>query len=226
MKKTIYLGGDDVERLFLKDVEFETDNGDRVVVQKSSIPGADMADLIARHKGRYYLLGLYSRPGYRLLDFPCGSGYAADIVKEFGVVYHGIEKDPLAVEYARHVYGRNDASFEVGDLQSPTLPNNFFDTIGCIEGIEHIENQFQEPLIKSLKKALKRGGTLIISSPESPSGVSGPSVSNIWHKWELTRNDFLSLLRRHFESVEFITHKAVLSTGELSTCYYGVCRNE
>lgn len=221
--KAINLGGDNTERLFLKDLKFELDSGERVVVKKTSIPNMDMADLVARHRGRYALLGLYSRPEYQVLDFPCGSGYASEILKEFDVVYHGMEVDPLAVAYASRVYGRKHASFEVGDLQKPVLPNDFFDTIGCIEGIEHIEMPFQDPLIAALKKALKKGGTLIVSSPESPAGVSGPSTSNKWHKWEMTGGDFLALLRKHFDMVEFITQKAVLSTGVPSVCYYGVC---
>src|SRR3989344_4839744 len=111
--KTINLGGDDTEKAFFKDFEFDLDSGERVVVKKTSIPKVDMGDFFARHKGRYYLLGLYVRPGHRVLDFPCGSGYAADILKEFNVIYQGMDKDPLAIEYARRVYGRKNITFEV-----------------------------------------------------------------------------------------------------------------
>jgi 2-polyprenyl-3-methyl-5-hydroxy-6-metoxy-1,4-benzoquinol methylase len=103
------------------------------------------------------------------------------------------------------------------------LPNDFFDIIGCLEGIEHIEEKFHDNLISALKKALKKDGVLIVSSPESQTSVSGPSISNQWHKWEMTGSDFIKLLRKHFETVEFITQKATLSTGVSTTCYYGVC---
>ena len=221
--KTINLGGNDTERLFLEDLEFDSADGEHVIVKKTSIPEIDMKDLVARHKGRYYLLGLHARPGRRVLDFPCGSGYAANILKEFDIVYHGMERDPLTIEYAKRVYDHKNATFAVGDLQNPNLPNNSFDIIGCIEGIEHIERQFQSPLIGAFKEALKPGGILIVSSPENPTGVSGPSVHNQWHKWELTKKDFSNLLREHFDNVEMVTHKAVLSTGVLTTCFYGIC---
>lgn len=223
MNKIINLGGDDTEKAFFEDFEFDLDSGERIIAKRSFIPGVDMGDFFARHKGRYYLLGLYARPGYRVLDFPCGSGYAADILKDFDVIYHGMDRDPLAIEYARRVYGRKNVSFDVADLQNPNLPGDFFDTIGCIEGIEHIEKQFQAPLIKAFKKALKPSGTLIVSSPENPTGISWPSVHNKWHKWELTKKDFLDLLREHFDDVELVIHKAFLSTGVLTDCYYGVC---
>ncbi|MBI4117367.1 MAG: class I SAM-dependent methyltransferase [Parcubacteria group bacterium] len=225
--RIINLGGNlaaGEERIFFRDFEFDLSSGEHIVAKKSFIPGVDMDDLFARHKGRYHLLGLYSRPGYQVLDFPCGSGYATDILKEFDVVYRGMDKDLLVIEYARRVYGRKNVTFEVADLQIPKLPSGIFDTIGCIEGIEHIEQKFQSPLIRAFKEALKPGGTLIVSSPENPIGVSGPSgIHAKWHKWELTKKDFLDLLQEHFDNVELITHKAVLSTGVLTTCFYGIC---
>lgn len=223
MNKVINLGGKDTERAFFKDLEFNLDNGDHVVVKKTDIPGVDMEDLFTRHKGRYYLLGLYCRPGYKVLDFPCGSGYASDILKDFNVLYQGRDQDLATIEFARRAYNQKNISFEIGDLKTPDLPENFFDTIGCIEGIEHIDKKLQSPLIGMFKKSLKSGGTLVISSPENPTGVSGPSPHNKWHKWELTRNDFLKLLQEHFDNVELISHKAVLSTGVLTTCFYGIC---
>lgn len=223
--KSIYLGGADIERLFLKDAKFVLGKNS-VIVKRTKIPGINMPDLIARHKGRYALLGLYLRPGYHMLDFPCGSGYAANMLKEFGVMYYGLEMNPLTVEYARRIYGGKHIHFTVADLRKPKLASGFFDTIGCIEGLEHIEKKFQSPLIAAFKKALKRGGTLVVSSPESSTGVSGPHPHNQWHKWELTRGDFLGLLRKHFKRVEFVTHQSVLSTGMRATCYYGICHKE
>lgn len=228
-KNIIRLGGTvSCGRLYLRDLEFTMPNGTRVVVQKTrkdDLGDLGMADLIARHKGRYSLVGLFCRPGHRVLDFPCGSGYAADILKEFGVIYEGRDLDPLTVEYASRIYGRPTAKFGPGDLCNPRLGNEKYGVIACIEGLEHIDKEYQGPLIGKLKEALKAGGTLIVSSPENQTGVSGPSLMNKWHKWELTKTDFLLLLYSHFnrQDVELITHKATLHTGERTTCFYGIC---
>ena len=225
-KDVIRLGGVvSCGRLYLQDLEFTMLDGSKVVVQKTRKDDIDMADLIARHKGRYSLVGLFCRPGFRILDFPCGSGYAADILKEFGIIYEGRELDPPTLEYASRIYGRPTAKFKSGDLCNPGLGNEKYDVIACIEGLEHIDKEYQGPLIEKLKKALKTGGSLIISSPESLTGVSGPSLKNQWHKWELTKADFLSLLYSHFDNqdVELVTHKATLHTGERTTCFYGIC---
>ncbi len=227
MKKIISRGGTNVgeEQLFLQDLEFDMPTGEHVIVKRKSRSDVNIEDLYARHIGRYSLLGLFCRPSYRVLDFPCGSGYGADLLKKFGIIYEGIDRDPVALEYARRLYGGDKASFRIGDLTAPDLATDEYDTIGCLEGLEHIEQKYQNPLIAAFHKALKSGGTLIVSSPENPTGKSGHSTHNKHHLWELSRSDFLKLLHSHFrpEAVEIVTHKAVLSTGVLTTCLYGIC---
>ncbi len=224
--KVLLMGGENGEKLYLRDLKFKMPDGQRVRVLKTKEPGIDMTDLVARHKSRYGLLMLYSRPGYHVLDFPCGSGYASGLLKDFGIIYHGKDIDNITVEYARRAYGGRNISFGVGNLCSPKLRPNYYDIIGCIEGLEHIGRKYQKPLITAFYRALKPGGTFIISSPENKTGISGPSKFNPFHKWELNKNDFLALLYAHFDpkNVELITHEAILSPGLVRMpCLYGVC---
>lgn len=224
---SIKLGGADGERLYLKDLEFRQGNSD-VQVKKTKEPGVDMKDLIARHKGRYGLVALFSRPGFRVLDFPCGSGYAAAFLKEFGVKYEGMDLENSTINYAKKVYGK-DGIFKVGDLCSPSLKKEYYDVVACIEGLEHVDNQSQKRLLASLYTSLKSGGIMIISSPENKSGISGPSKLNPFHKWELTKDDFKQMLFDFFgdKNVELITHKAILSPGLVEMiCFYAVCHKK
>jgi len=226
MVDKIRRGGADTERLYLRDMDFVIPStGERVVVETTDIPGIDMGDLIARHKGRYYQVGLFCRPGQQVLDFPCGSGYAAQVLAPLGVRYEGLEFDPITVEYARRMYGNDATRFNVGDLRQPNLEKERYDNIACIEGLEHIEMEYQDGLIAALKDALKPGGVLVVSSPENPTGSSGKSAHNKYHLGELTRADFLALLHRHFQpaDVELVTYKAHLSTHVRTTCFYGIC---
>lgn len=218
-------GGQDPERVYLEDLEFDMPSGERVVVKTLDLPNVDMPDLFARHKGRYYLVGLFCRPEQRILDFPCGSGYATEVLRPLGVMYEGLEIDAPTIEYARRMYGSDWAQFNIGDLRQPELASERYDHIGCIEGLEHIEMEHQDRLIAALKSALKPGGVVVVSSPENPTGVSGMSVHNQYHLGELTRTDFLALLHRHFpvEQVELVTYKARISTGPMTTCFYGIC---
>lgn len=221
----LFLGGSDKERLYLKDDEFVSESGVRVVVEATDIPGVDMRDTVARHKARYFQLGLFCRPDLRVLDFPCGSGYAAEILAPLHISYTGLDFDRTTVEYAKRTYGRFRADYDVGDLRNPELPSESYDIVGCIEGLEHIELDRQDGLIAALRDALVPGGVLVVSSPEARSGVSGPSADNAYHLGELMRADFLSLLCRHFDpsQVEIVTQEATLTTGYRNTCLYGIC---
>ncbi|OGN10625.1 MAG: hypothetical protein A3J46_05455 [Candidatus Yanofskybacteria bacterium RIFCSPHIGHO2_02_FULL_41_11] len=231
MAEVIHLGGSiSCGRLYLDDLDFDMPGGQHVSVKKTfkpdGRPGHDTANLIARHRGRYHLLGLFCRPGMKVLDFPCGSGYAAQLLEAQGIIYEGRDFDEPTLEYARHMYSGPKSRFNFGDLTKPELATGNYDLIGCLEGIEHINQGFQLPAIEAFWQALKPGGILVISSPENSSGESSPGRDNQWHEWELNKNDFMVLLASVFEAknVELITLREVLHTGVMSTCFYAVCR--
>ena len=222
---TIHLGGVvSCGRLYLDDLEFNMPNGQHVKVSKTFKPDI-MKNLIARHRGRYHLLGLFCRPGMKVLDFPCGSGYAAVLLKDQGIIYEGRDMDGPTLEYARRLYGSQTAAkFKFGDLERPDLGEEKYDLVGCLEGIEHIGKDSQGPLVEAIYNALKKNGVLVISSPENSTGISGPGRDNKWHKWELNIDDFLSLLAVFGENnVELITLRETLHTGVMSICFYAVC---
>lgn len=224
------LGGDKAaheERIYFKSVEFEL--GSQLVrVTRSKIQDIDMNDLFARHMARYYQVGLFCRPGYRVLDFPCGSGYGSEILSPFMVEYEGLEFDLSTIVYARKAYASSSVKFDHGDLRDPRVAYEAYNVIACIEGLEHIAMQHHNHLLATLQAALKPGGVLVISSPENPSGRSGQSGHNPHHRGELTKKDFVALLHRHFPSnqVELVTNRARLSSRVTTTCFYGICHKE
>ncbi len=234
VKKTkteiIYRGGTDTERLYLSNLKFKLSTGQSVVVKKtrSNIKGYSMADHIARHKGRYGLIGLFARPNLKILDFPCGSGYASEFLSPLGIKYQGLDNDLATIAYANRLYSNKNASFAIGNLAKPELKKNYYDITACIEGLEHIEKKYQSPLIKKLAQSTKPGGVIIISSPINPTGKSGPSIHNKDHKWELSKKDFLKLLHKHLgkNNIEIVTQVSKLSTGITTVCLYAVCHKK
>lgn len=223
--ETIFRGGEELV-IFFHDAEFKLEDGTPVKVTKSDIPTAKagMEDVFVRHKARYGLVSLYCQPKRRLLDFPCGSGYASELLSQFKIVYEGMDVDPVMVAYARQEY-KKYGNFDVGNLRSPQLSREHYDVIACIEGLEHIGQKFQQPLIEACSAALKPGGTFVVSSPEAI-GASGPSESNSEHVWELSRRDFVELLHSVFgqKHVEIISQRGiVMTTGTTTNCLYGVC---
>lgn len=221
-------GGADLERVFLRTVSLHGD--DEIVVEKSNFPGLNsMGDIFVRHIGRYGLALPFIRPDYRVLDFPCGSGLALEVLEVLAshgaFTYEGRDIDRVAVQYATQVYAQHFwASFFEGDLTRPALEPEAYDTIMCIEGLEHIGVDDQHHLVGELYRALRPGGTLIISSPAPASGVTGPNPENIYHLCELTRTDFVGLLSRYFGTqVEVVSQTNIMTTGVCQLCHYAVC---
>src|SRR3990167_7080575 len=127
MAKIKQRGGGDLECIYFEDAEFKMPDGTQVVVRKTKIPGIDMDNARARHLARYSLAAFFCRPGHKVLDFPCGSGYAAALLKPFGVNYTGLDIDAINIEYAQCLYGGPRVRFDIGDLRKPDLPPDTFD---------------------------------------------------------------------------------------------------
>ena len=203
------------ERLFLEDSSLFSD-GQRVDFNKTNLPNVDMEDLIVRHKARYGLVSLFCRTGLKVLDFPCGSGYASKILSEYRVDYFGADIDKRTIDYAIYNY-LGYGYFFIMNLKDIDI-NKKFDIIACIEGIEHIERKHQSKVIKKLYKLLNPEGVLIISSPEKNEN------KNKYHLGEMKKQEFINLLHGRNWKVEIITQRNKLSTGEISNCFYGVCK--
>lgn len=213
--ETKVLGGKNEERLYLFDDKFDWDDT-LVIVKKTDMPNID--HLIARHKGRYYIPAALCRPRMKVLDFPCGSGYGAEIFEPFGVHYEGMDADQATILYADLHYRGN---FSVQDLTNPHLKERHYDLIACIEGLEHIEERFQSRLIEEFYKALSWGGTLVVTTPEK-----WGETTNEYHKHELTKDEFRRLIGEKFKDVQILEIKDELHNGTQTNLLFGICRKE
>ncbi len=204
-------GGTNEERLYLHDTLVDTDGG-LVTIKKTDMP--NLKDIIARHKARYYLPAFFCRPGMMVLDFPCGSGYGSEVLPK-EVFYHGRDIDRATIQYCREFYRGN---FGIDDLTDPHFPEKLYNVIACIEGLEHIDKQFQLPLVQAFYKSLAHNGTLVISSP-----MATGTITNPYHKHELTWGEFEDLLDSVFKDVQILSHKTKLHNGTLTENLYGIC---
>ena len=206
-------GGKNEERLYLYDLKLDCED-DICIIRKTNMP--DMDNLISRHKGRYYLPAMFCRPNMIILDFPCGSGYGSQIIPSF--YYEGRDNDEVTIEYAKNFYKK---VFIVDDLKNSHLRDRSYDLIACIEGLEHIEQIYQKRLIKSFYDALVHGGVLVITSPERKEQITNP-----YHKWELTKDEFGTLLKEQFENVQILNVRDIDHKGDRTNFMYGICRKE
>jgi SAM-dependent methyltransferase len=138
-----------------------------------------------RHGALALLDGL---PPGRVLDAPCGEGALARDLAVRGHEVWACDLDPSAIQ------GREGIRFDVVDLNRPLpYPDDFFDAVVSLEGIEHLESP--ATCLGEFARILRPRGRLVLSTP---------NVNNVQSRWEyfLTGrlSGFKTLARRALEA--------------------------
>lgn len=103
-------------------------------------------------------------PGKILLDAPTGQGALTRRFLEAGKTVTAGD-----IELGRFRLDRSGATPDLElvhlDLSAPDLPlrKGHYDIAVCVEGVEHLENQWN--LVRNLNRALKPGGHLVLTTP-------------------------------------------------------------
>ena len=153
--------------------------------------------LAHEHAHRYWWASQFAC-GKRVVDVACGAGYGSAILGKYASHVIGIDIDPDAVSHARATYARDNVEFRTGDCASFSVEEPV-DLLVSFETIEHVDEDAQRSFLASIRAALKPDGVVIISTPEKEQYVG---VDNIYHKHELTLEEFRDLLAGQFKYVE------------------------
>ena len=105
------------------------------------------------------------RAGERVLDVGSGSGVFADRLARAGCRVVGVDANPAAVEYATATFARDGLEFLHGYLDELELPPQSFDRATSIEVIEHAHMPQVLELLGDLRRILKPGGRLLVTTP-------------------------------------------------------------
>jgi len=115
--------------------------------------------IIAHEKTHHKVLEILSQFDHRgsLLDIPAGEGALAWQLSKLGYAVTGGDVDPnfFKVGPLRCVFIDMNREFPIDSEQ--------FDFVTCIEGIEHVQDQFH--LVRECGRILKPGGYLVLSTP-------------------------------------------------------------
>lgn len=99
---------------------------------------------------------LPSDPQLKVLDIPSGAGAFTQ-----RLMNRNIEVHPSDIENLMEVKNQNFRSADMNEKLP--YPDNFFDAVVCIDGIEHLENPFS--FIRESFRILRPGGSIILSTP-------------------------------------------------------------
>jgi 2-polyprenyl-3-methyl-5-hydroxy-6-metoxy-1,4-benzoquinol methylase len=103
----------------------------------------------------------------RLLDFGCGPGYLFEHLASYPVECWGTDQSPKSiaeVEARCRALTNFRGACLIGELE-PFFNGLTFDVVTCVETIEHVQQKETDRLVLSLRRWLKPGGTLVITTP-------------------------------------------------------------
>jgi 2-polyprenyl-3-methyl-5-hydroxy-6-metoxy-1,4-benzoquinol methylase len=104
-------------------------------------------------------------PKGRFIDVGCGAGLTVNLAKQLGWCAIGLEIDPSAVRAARQI----GLDILEGDYNRLGDFENQFDCIMCSHVLEHVHDP--RDLLRKLKAAIRPGGVLLLTLPNSLSVV-------------------------------------------------------
>ena len=132
------------------------------------------------------------KPGSVVLDYGCGTGF---IIKHFlnrGFQIYGADTSSQSVEFVNKQYN-NFPDFKGAFLLDELFKlNKRFDVILVIEVIEHLGDEFLNPLLENVKKLVNPGGKVIFTTPNNEnledSEVYCAVCDHTFHRWQHVRS--------------------------------------
>ena len=148
--------------------------------------------------------------GFDVLDIASGEGYGSSMLANIARSVTGVDVDPQAIAHASTTYDRENLRFIHGSVLDLPLDDASVDAVVSFETLEHVREHGR--FMAEVKRVLRPGGRLIVSTPERMiySALSEPV--NKYHVLELTIAEFDSLLRANFKNVAMLYQRAILGS--------------
>jgi len=152
------------------------------------------------HLHRYYT-ALELIKGKIVLDVACGEGYGTDILSKNANKIFGVDIDQASIDHAKRTYKSNNIEFICGNADEIPLPDDSVEVVISYETIEHINEESQKKFLSEIKRVLRKGGILIISTPDKTIYTDRYSYRNEFHIKEFEKKEFISFLEHYFVNV-------------------------
>ena len=130
--------------------------------------------------------------GRDVLDVPCGTGWGSSLLSGY-VSLTGLDIDHDAIDYARKHYA--GIRFIEGSMCQLPFEDASFDTVVCLEGLEHVYLSDAQRFLHEAHRVLREHGILVVTAPLLNDGRHS---SNPYHLYEFVAAELKSLLSRYF----------------------------
>ncbi|NDV26671.1 bifunctional 2-polyprenyl-6-hydroxyphenol methylase/3-demethylubiquinol 3-O-methyltransferase UbiG [Desulfovibrio sp. JC010] len=138
----------------------------------------------------------YIGPDAEVLDCGCGPGYGSRMLADKAKKVVAADLDIETVRRASSGKYYDNITFQTGDATSLGFEDNCFDAVTSFETVEHVD---PAPYFKEMRRVLKPGGLLILSTPQNS---LGHIPVNSQHLHEFSLQEISGLCSEHFEIVK------------------------
>ena len=164
------------------------------------------------HLHRYALARDFSA-GKVVLDIACGEGYGSAVLAGTASRVYGVDIAPDAIAHAKAAYQRSNLEFLVGRCAKIPLPDCAVDLVVSFETIEH--HTEHEAMFAEIKRVLRPGGVMIMSSPDKLEYTERNNHANAYHVKELYADEFQRLVERYFSRVAMLGQRVLYASAIL-----------
>lgn len=158
------------------------------------------------HLHRYHFAAKFCA-GKQVLDVACGEGYGSQILSGVASGVTGIDISADAVAHAEGRYGSERLRFIEASAALLPLEDDSMDVVVSFETIEHHDQH--EEMLAEIRRVLRPGGVMILSSPNKQYYSIEPGYSNPYHVKELFRHELVALVGRHFPQQQVYSQRVV-----------------
>lgn len=153
-----------------------------------------------------YAMALELAAGKKVLDIACGEGYGTALLATVAAEVCGVDIDADTVRHAADKYKATNLSFTAGRADAIPCKDQKFDVVVSFETIEHHDRH--DAMMQEIKRVLKPGGILIISSPDKQYYSDATGYKNPFHIKELYKDEFENLVRKYFVYANFYSQRS------------------
>jgi ubiquinone/menaquinone biosynthesis C-methylase UbiE len=148
--------------------------------------------------------------GKDVLDIASGEGFGSYTLSRFARSVVGVDIDKSSVEHALSRYKEPKLDFRSGSCSQIPLEDRSVDVVVSFETIEHHDEH--ERMMQEVRRVLRPGGVLIISSPEKHEYTDVPGTRNPFHVKELYRDEFQALMNAQFRNVAIYGQRVIFGS--------------
>ena len=140
-----------------------------------------------------------------VLDLASGEGFGSAILAVHANSVAGVDIDEESIRWAAEKYTKSfpRLSFSQGSAAAIPFANHSFDVVISFETIEHLNIAAQEQFMQEIKRVLRNGGLLIMSTPDKKNYSDRYKHENSFHIKEFYREEFIQFVNNHFANAAF-----------------------